>query len=77
MMMLLAVGYSLESNKFSNLSSEETKALISLRKCDDIIIKPSDKSGVMVVWLRQLYLDEPRKQLSDQRFYEKLGRRVT
>ena len=71
-MMLLTVGYSLESNKFSNLSSEERKALISLRKHDDIVIKPSDKGGAMAVWLCQLYLHEARKQLSDQQFYEKL-----
>ena len=62
-----------KKSKFSNLSSEEREALFSLRKCNDIIIKPADKGGAVVVWLHQLYLDETRKQLSDERFYEKLG----
>ena len=36
-------------------------------------MKPADKGGAVVVWLRQLFVDEARKQLSNQRFYKKLG----
>jgi len=61
-----------KKSKFSNLSSEERKAWISLRKRDDIVIKPPDKGGAVVVWLRQLYFDEGMKQLSDQRFTRSL-----
>ena len=38
-----------KKSKFSNLSSEEEKTLISLRRGDDFIIKPDDKSGTVVV----------------------------
>ena len=35
----------MRKSKFSNLSSEERKALISLWKRNDIIIKPAGKGG--------------------------------
>lgn len=63
----------MKERKFSNWSSKERKALISLRKRDDIVNKTADKGGAVVIWLHQLYLDEVSKQLSDQWFYEKLA----
>ena len=50
----------------------EKQALIDLKKCDDIVIKPDDKGGAVVVWSRSLYDAEAHKQLSDGRFYERL-----
>ena len=50
----------------------ENQALLDLNKRDDIIIKPADKGGAVVVWSRSLYDAEAHKQLSDGRFYERL-----
>ena len=41
-------------------------------KCDDIVIKPADKGGAVVVWSRPLSYAKAQKQLSDGRFYEGL-----
>lgn len=63
----------MKKRKLSNLSSEEKTALISLRKRDDFITKPAEKGDAVVVWLRQLYLDEAGRHISDQlRFYGQL-----
>ena len=40
-----------------------------LRRRTDIIIKPADKGGVVVVWSRDLNNQEAHRQLSDNRFY--------
>ena len=60
-----------------NLTPEERAALISLRQRSDIVIKPADKGGAVVVWDRNLYLQEADRQLSDTSFYEKLDRDFT
>ena len=56
----------------NNLSPSEKQALLHLTKQDDIIIKPADKGGAVVVWPRPLYDAEAHRQLSDGRFYERL-----
>ena len=60
-----------------NLSKEERDALTSLRHRTDIVIKPADKGGAVVVWDRNLYLEEATKQLSDTHFYHQIDRDVT
>ena len=57
----------------TNLSPSEKQALLHLTKRDDIIIKPADKGGAVVVWSRPLYDAEAHRQLSDGRFYERLS----
>ena len=57
---------------FSNLTHEEKTALQDLKRRNDIIIKPADKGGAVVVWKRDLYLQEANRQLSDNRFYQRL-----
>jgi len=37
---------------------------------DDIVIKPADKGGAIVVWRKDLYIQEVEKQLNDSEFYE-------
>ena len=56
----------------NNLPPSEKQALLDLNQRDDIVIKPADKGGAVVVWLRPLYDAEAHKQLSDGRFYERL-----
>ena len=57
---------------FSNLTQEEETALQDLKRRNDIIIKPADKGGAVVVWKRDLYIQEANRQLSDNRFYQRL-----
>ena len=61
-----------ESTKKKNMSSDDIKGLQSLKRRNDVVIKPADKGGAVVVWRKDLYLDEGKKQLSDEQFYERL-----
>ena len=56
----------------SNLSTDEISALNSLRKRQDIVIKPADKGGAIVVWDRNLYIQEALRQLQDNTFYQSI-----
>ena len=59
--------------RFANLSQAERLALRNLRRRTDVVIKPADKGGAVVIWAHPLYIQEAQKQLSDQRFYQKLS----
>ena len=62
------------TRRFANRSQAERLALRNLRRRTDVVIKPADKGGAGVVWVRPLYIQEAQqKQLSDQRFYENLS----
>ena len=52
-----------------NITAEEHQALQNLRKDTNIVIKPADKGGAVVVWDRQNYIKEGLRQLSDPTFY--------
>lgn len=54
----------------SNLSRAEN--LLQLSKCTDIVIKPADKGGAVVIWSCPLYVAKANRQLSNVRFYERL-----
>ena len=56
----------------SNLNDNEQKALKRLRQRKDIVIKPADKGGAVVVWRKDLYQKEAEQQLSNERFYTRL-----
>ena len=62
---------------FSNLTREEWSALRSLRTRRDIVIKPADKGGAVVVWRSDLYKEEAFRQLSDTNFYAKVDKDLT
>ena len=64
-----AVNFKAKS-RHSNLSPAEKAALLQLSRRNDIIIKPADKGGAVVVWSRPLYITEANRQLGDGRFYE-------
>ena len=59
--------------RMSNISKGECAALRSLRKRDDIVVKPADKGGAVVVWSRTLYIQEALRQLQSTRHYARLG----
>ena len=56
----------------SNLPKRERDAIISLRSNKDIVIKPADKGGAIVIWDRQDYIHEATRQLSIPQNYEVL-----
>ena len=57
--------------KESNIADSDHQALKTLKNRDDVIIKPADKGGAIVVWKKELYLKEAERQLSDKTFYKR------
>ena len=55
--------------KFHNLSTAEKSALKELSKNRNIVIKPADKGGAVVVMNTTDYINEGFRQLSDSKFY--------
>ena len=53
----------------SNIPPEEAKALKQLASNRNIIIKPADKGGAVVIQDREQYIQEGIRQLSDPNFY--------
>lgn len=56
----------------SNLPLKETLALRELRNNPNIVVKPADKGGAVVVWRKDLYLQEALRQLTNGQFYEEV-----
>ena len=55
------------------MSPSEKQALLHITKRDDIIIKPADKGGAVVVSSWPLHDAEAHRQLYDGTFYERLN----
>ncbi|CAJ0963911.1 unnamed protein product [Ranitomeya imitator] len=53
----------------NNLSQEEYKSLLEIKNNKDLIIKPADKGGAIVVLDRSYYMEEIRMQLRDNTTY--------
>ena len=66
-----------KSLKLSNLSKEEWTAHQNLKTRDDIVIKPADKGGAVVVRRTDLYKQEAFRQLDDTKFYAKVNKDLT
>ncbi|XP_072016901.1 uncharacterized protein [Amphiura filiformis] len=66
-----------QSHRRRNTTVEEDKALKSLHNNPDIVIKPADKGGAIVVWRKDLYLEEAERQLSDNSTYQQLDSDIT
>ena len=62
---------------YSNLTKAEWAALLSLRNRRDVVIKPADKGGSVVVWRTDLYKQEALRQLSDTNFYSQVDKDLT
>ncbi len=60
-----------------NLTESELSALKSLHARNDIVIKPADKGGALVVRRADLYRDEAHRQLNDTDFYSRVDRDLT
>ena len=60
-----------------NFSKEETDALINLSKNEQIVIKPADKGGAVVIMNKQDYIDKCEQLLRDQKHYRRTGQNLT
>ena len=60
-----------------NLKKEEWTAITTLRNNRDIVIKPADKGGNIVIMNKQDYVQEGLRQLSDSSHYEILKEDAT
>ena len=55
-----------------NTTKQERKAMRSLKKNQDIVIKPADKGGAIVIMNKDDYIKEGIRQLSNTNHYKKL-----
>ena len=62
--------YDQPKQNITNLSPAETTALKNLKERKEMIIKPADKGGKIVLWPRKSYIEEANKQLGDTSCYE-------
>ena len=53
-----------------NLKKEEWTAITTLQNNKDIIIKPADKGGNIVIMKKEDYIQEGLRQLIDSNHYE-------
>ena len=59
-----------KGSNYPNLSRDERDALKSLASDKDIVIKSADKGSAVVVWDREDYLAEAKRQLEDINAYK-------
>ena len=59
--------------RYSNLSSDEWKAIRSLADDRNIVIKRADKGSAVVVWGKVDYIKKAQKQLKDENVYRKVN----
>ena len=62
--------YEQPKENHTNLSPAESIALKNLEKRKEMIIKPADKGGKIVLWPTQLYIKEANRQLGDKSYYK-------
>ncbi|XP_068135476.1 uncharacterized protein [Hyperolius riggenbachi] len=55
-----------------NLNTQERKAILSLKSNDNIVIKPADKGGAVVILDKSSYIQEANRQLSNNTYYKRL-----
>ena len=63
----------IRSSQPDNLTREERESLKKLRNNQNIIIKPADKGSAVVVMNTADYIAEADRQLSDEKYYVRLG----
>ena len=56
-----------------NLSSNQRRAQYDLKRNNDIVIKPADKGGSIVIMNKDNYMQETCSQLYDGRIYQKIN----
>ena len=63
--------------KCQNITEAENKALKSLCQNTNIVIKPADKGGAVVIMNKVDYINEGLPQLQDTKFYRKITKDPT
>ena len=61
-----------EQPEISNLTQSETSALVNLKKRSDLVFKPADKGGQVVIMNREDYVQEGIRQLAVPHHYREL-----
>ena len=69
----IVTGLALIDRSNDNIGSNERRALSSLRKRTDIVIKRADKGSATVVMSKDDYLTRVMSHLNNMQFYEKLS----
>lgn len=64
--------YKVHKPSMNNISKREKEALLTLSNCEDLVIKPADKGGAIVVLNRSDYIEEGKRQLNNKQFYKHL-----
>ena len=54
----------------NNMLAEDIEALQQLQDHKDIVIKLAHKSGKIVIWPTDQYIEEAQRQLSDKKYYQ-------
>ena len=62
----------LKSKPRFNTSKHERQAIVTLRKNTDIVIKPADKGGAIVIMNKEDYIKEGERQLANTTHYQKI-----
>ena len=61
-----------DTRSICNLPKEEREALAGLKLRTDIVIKPADKGGTVVVWKKEKYICEMERHLADTNSYHNI-----
>ena len=61
-----------QTNSTCNISPTELNSINQLKSNNDLIIKPADKGGAIVIWPKNDYLAEAYKQLNNTNHYKKI-----
>ena len=70
----LKTGYTDSTQSTSkNLTQEELHSIQTLKNDTELIVKPADKGGAIVIWPRSSYLAEAYRQLNNPQHYKKLS----
>ena len=56
----------------TNITKHEIQSLHQLKTDNDLIVKPADKGGAIVIWPKDSYLKEAYRQLNDFNHYRKI-----
>ena len=60
-------------NNTHNLTSGEFHAITSLKNNSDIVIKPADKGGAIVIMDKESYVKEAYRQLNNNKYYQRIS----
>ena len=61
----------------SNITKQEIQSLHQLKTDNDLLVKPADKGGAIVIWPKDSYLKEAYRQLNYSNHYQKIQKDPT